>query len=235
MIFLISVSQVPYSYQEARVLWKSLTVHLQLLILGRFCPGHHQKCIAFGTSTVCPTKPLPLRSQCELPTGVNVCISNHDYISIVLAAFGTIGGMLFGFEISSMSAWIGAKQYMDYFDSPNSTEQGGITASMSAGSFVGALVAGWIADRLGRKGAIQVAAIIWIIGAVLQCSAQNVAHLIVGRIVGGLAIGITSSQCLVYLAELAPSKTRGGIVGIQQWSIEWGMSSSLEPLMTARR
>jgi len=141
----------------------------------------------------------------------------------VLAAFGTIGGMLFGFEISSMSAWIGAKQYMDYFDSPNSTEQGGITASMSAGSFVGALAAGWIADRLGRKGAIQVAAIIWIIGAVLQCSAQNVAHLIVGRIVGGLAIGITSSQCLVYLAELAPSKTRGGIVGIQQWSIEWGI------------
>jgi MFS family permease len=153
----------------------------------------------------------------------------------VLAAFGTIGGMLFGFEISSMSAWIGAKQYMDYFDSPNSTEQGGITASMSAGSFVGALAAGWIADRLGRKGAIQVAAIIWIIGAVLQCSAQNVAHLIVGRIVGGLAIGITSSQCLVYLAELAPSKTRGGIVGIQQWSIEWGTFRLLGNVSTRQR
>ena len=141
----------------------------------------------------------------------------------MLAAFGTIGGMLFGFEISSMSAWIGAKQYMEYFDHPSSTEQGGITASMSGGSLLGALGAGWLADKLGRKRAIQIAALIWIVGAVLQCSAQNVGHLITGRVVGGISIGITSSQCLVYLAELAPSKTRGGIVGIQQWSIEWGM------------
>lgn len=41
--------------------------------------------------------------------------------------------------------------------------------------------------------------------------------------VNGLAIGVTSSQCCVYLAELAPAKIRGRIVGIQQWSIEWGI------------
>ena len=57
----------------------------------------------------------------------------------------------------------------------------------------------------------------------LQCSAQNIGHLIVGRIVSGLAIGITSSQVCVYLAELAPSRIRGRIVGIQQWAIEWGI------------
>lgn len=140
----------------------------------------------------------------------------------MLAAFGTIGGMLFGFEISSMSAWIGTDAYLDYFGHPDSTTQGGITASMSAGSFIGALAAGYLADRLGRRGAIKVAAIVWIVGSILQCTSQNIAHLIVGRIVGGLAIGVTSSQVLVYLAELAPSKTRGRIVGIQQWSIEWG-------------
>lgn len=140
----------------------------------------------------------------------------------VLAAFGTIGGTLFGFDISSMSAWIGSDQYLDYFGHPGSTEQGGITASMSAGSFVGALLAGLLADRLGRREALKVASVVWIVGAVLQCSAQNVAHLIVGRVVSGFAIGITSSQALVYLAELAPSRIRGRIVGIQQWSIEWG-------------
>ena len=141
----------------------------------------------------------------------------------VLAAFGTIGGMLFGFEISSMSAWIGNDEYLEYFNHPDGTTQGGITASMSAGSLMGSLVAGFFADRWGRKGAIQLAALVWIVGAVLQCSSQNVGHLIAGRIVGGFAIGITSSQCLVYLAELAPAKTRGRIVGIQQWSIEWGI------------
>ncbi|KAG9251105.1 general substrate transporter [Emericellopsis atlantica] len=141
----------------------------------------------------------------------------------VLAAFGTIGGMLFGFEVSSMSAWIGSDQYRAYFNDPDSTTQGGITASMSGGSLIGALIAGQIADMLGRKIALQIASVIWIIGAVLQCSSQNIGHLIAGRIVGGLAIGITSSQCLVYLAELAPAKTRGRITGIQQWSIEWGI------------
>ncbi|KKO96434.1 hypothetical protein THAR02_11465 [Trichoderma harzianum] len=141
----------------------------------------------------------------------------------VLAAFGTIGGMIFGFEISSMSAWIGSEQYLEYFNHPSSSEQGGITASMSAGSFIGSLLSGWLADRIGRRLAIQIASVDWIVGAVLQCSAQNVAHLVVGRIVSGLAIGITSSQCIVYLAELAPSRSRGRIVGIQQWSIDWGI------------
>ncbi|KAJ6441113.1 sugar transporter [Purpureocillium lavendulum] len=143
--------------------------------------------------------------------------------AILLAAFGTIGGMLFGFDISSMSAWIGSDQYLSYFGHPGSTEQGGITASMSAGSFIGALVAGFLADHLGRRGALKVASVVWVAGAVLQCSAQNVAHLIIGRIVSGLSIGVTSSQVLVYLAELAPSHIRGRVVGIQQWAIEWGI------------
>ncbi|GAB7362847.1 hypothetical protein MBLNU230_g3150t1 [Neophaeotheca triangularis] len=141
----------------------------------------------------------------------------------VLAAFGTIGGALFGFDISSMSAWVDADQYRDYFNTPDANLQGLITGLMSIGSFIGALAAGFIADRLGRKMALSIASVIWVIGAVLQCSAQNVAHLIVGRVVSGLAIGITSSQVCVYLAELAPGAIRGRIVGLQQWAIEWGI------------
>lgn len=93
---------------------------------------------------------------------------------------------------------------------------------MSAGSFIGAIISGYLADKLGRRGSLKIASVIWIIGAVLQCSAQNIGHLIVGRIVSGLSIGITSSQVLVYLAELSPPDVRGRVVGIQQWSIEWG-------------
>lgn len=100
---------------------------------------------------------------------------------------GTIGGSMFGFDVSSMSAWIGSKQYLEYFGHPDSNMQGGITASMSAGSFIGSLGAGWLCDHMGRRGILQVASIIWVIGAALQCSAQNIGHLIVGRIVSGLA------------------------------------------------
>ncbi|KAI1253344.1 hypothetical protein MGN70_005552 [Eutypa lata] len=141
----------------------------------------------------------------------------------LLAAFGTIGGALFGFDVSSMSAWIGAHQYLEYFDSPDSNLQGGITASMSAGSFVGAIGSGWLSDHLGRRGSLMIASVVWMIGAAVQCSAQNVGHLIAGRVISGLSIGVTSSQVCVYLAELAPGRIRGRIVGIQQWAIEWGI------------
>lgn len=57
---------------------------------------------------------------------------------------------------------------------------------MSAGSFVGALGAGWLSDKLGRKRAVEIAAAVWIIGSVIQLSSQNVAQLIVGRIINGL-------------------------------------------------
>ncbi|KAK4493649.1 hypothetical protein PRZ48_014834 [Zasmidium cellare] len=141
----------------------------------------------------------------------------------VLAAFGTIGGALFGFDVSSMSAWIGTDQYNDYFNHPNSNLQGGITASMSAGSFLGAIAAGFLADRLGRKVALQIACIVFIIGCAIVCSSQNVGQLIAGRVINGLGIGVCSSQVCVYLAELSPSAIRGRIVGIQQWAIEWGI------------
>ncbi|GAT22938.1 sugar transporter [Aspergillus luchuensis] len=122
-----------------------------------------------------------------------------------------------------MSAWIGTDQYLEYFNSPDSDLQGGITASMSAGSFAGALAAGFISDRIGRRYSLMLACCIWVIGAAIQCSAQNVAHLVAGRVISGLSVGITSSQVCVYLAELAPARIRGRIVGIQQWAIEWGM------------
>lgn len=122
-----------------------------------------------------------------------------------------------------MSAWIGTNQYLEYFNYPDSTVQGGITASMSGGSFFGALGAGFISDHFGRRKALQAASLVWIIGAAIQCSSQNIAQLIVGRFISGLCVGITSSQVCVYLAEMAPGRIRGRIVGIQQWAIEWGM------------
>jgi MFS family permease len=58
---------------------------------------------------------------------------------------------------------------------------------MSAGSFAGAIAAGWVSDIVGRRMSLMIASVIWIIGAVLQLSAQNVAHLVVGRVVSGLS------------------------------------------------
>ena len=60
----------------------------------------------------------------------------------VLACFGTIGGALFGFDISSMSAWIGAPQYLKYFDSPDSNLQGGVRFSLIPCQYIPGLTVG---------------------------------------------------------------------------------------------
>lgn len=118
-----------------------------------------------------------------------------------------------------MSGVLGTAAYKNYFDGPSGTRQGGITASMPAGSLAGALCSSFIADRLSRKTAIQVAALIWIIGAVFQAAANGIPLLCVGRVVGGFAIGICSAIVPVYQSEIAPKEIRGRVVSLQQWAI----------------
>jgi len=63
------------------------------------------------------------------------------------------GGMLFGFDISSMSAIIGTKQYINYFNNPSGAYQGAIGSALAAGSTVGCVIVGPISDKIGRRDA----------------------------------------------------------------------------------
>lgn len=94
---------------------------------------------------------------------------------------------------------------------------------MPGGSFIGAITSGFLADKLGRKYAIQTGCIFWIIGSIITCAAQNLGMLIAGRFINGFAVGICSAQVPVYVTELAPPSKRGRVVGCQQWAITWGI------------
>ncbi|KAI1488305.1 general substrate transporter [Biscogniauxia mediterranea] len=140
-----------------------------------------------------------------------------------ICGFAAIGGGLFGFDISSMSGVLGTEAYKRFFGHPVSYRQGGITASMPAGSLVGSLASSFIADKFSRKVALQVACVLWILGSIIQCAANGVGALCAGRVVAGLCVGIASSIVPVYQAEIAPKEIRGRVVSLQQWAITWGI------------
>ena len=133
---------------------------------------------------------------------------------------------------------LGTNQYKCYFNQgphgpsfdgqsecsgPKADVQGGITAAMPGGSFVGALFSGYLSDKLGRKTAIQWGCLFWCIGSIIVCASQNIGMLIAGRFINGFSVGICSAQVPVYVSELAPPSKRGRVVGAQQWAITWGI------------
>lgn len=141
----------------------------------------------------------------------------------VIAATSCISGMMFGIDISSMSAFLSDKSYLNYFSSPNSTMQGFITASMSLGSFFGSLASSFVSEPFGRRASLLFCAFFWVVGAAIQSSSQNRAQLIIGRIISGFGIGFGSSVAPVYGSEVSPRKVRGLIGGLFQFSVTLGI------------
>lgn len=94
---------------------------------------------------------------------------------------------------------------------------------MAGGSVIGAIIAGPISDRFGRRDSIAFANIFWLAGTAVQVSTHSIGQLIGGRFLNGICVGITSSQVPVYLAEISKKDKRGSIVVIQQLAIEFGI------------
>ncbi|KAI8719005.1 MFS domain-containing protein [Fusarium sp. LHS14.1] len=146
-------------------------------------------------------------------------ITNTYFVALV----ATVGGMLFGFDISSIAALVIRPQYIEYFDNPSGVRQGAIGSALAAGSVFGSLIAGPISDKWGRRDSIMFACLWWLVGTALQVAVNGFGMLVAGRFLNGVCVGITSSQVPVYLTEIAKRERRGRIIIIQQLAIEWGI------------
>ncbi|KAI9277141.1 general substrate transporter [Phascolomyces articulosus] len=143
-----------------------------------------------------------------------------------IGSFAALAGIMFGFDIGSNSGVILTWQYREYFNNPSDLLQGGINGALSAGCFVGALFAGFPADRYSRKYTLMGASVLFVIGSVFQAASNGVPLLCVGRVLNGLSVGVTSMVVPLYQSEIAPKEIRGRIVAVQQWSITWGIMLS---------
>jgi MFS family permease len=118
---------------------------------------------------------------------------------------GYDGSMLNGLNI--------LPSYTDYFNL-NAATTGLNTASVFIGGFLGPLVSGIIADKIGRRLAIFWGSLATLVGVLLQTAAQNIAMFVVARIILGFGSALSGIAAGVYLAETFPSRWRAWGVGL---------------------
>lgn len=104
----------------------------------------------------------------------------------------------------------------------SSSEQELVTSLTSGGAFVGAVFAGMMADKHGRKLPIWLACLVFVIGTVLQTAAYHVSQFAVGRFIVGLGVGSAAMVVPLYISELAPAKYRGRMIAFNNMSVTFG-------------
>lgn len=97
----------------------------------------------------------------------------------------------------------------------NTLLQGGIVSVYYLGTLVGCLIGGSLGDRVGRIKSIGIAAVWGIIGASLQCSAQNATWMICARLVNGIGTGILNAIVPVWASEISEYQSRGAFITME--------------------
>jgi len=131
-----------------------------------------------------------------------------------------LGGLLFGFDTAVISGTTSALA-STYDLSP--TLLGVTVASALYGTIVGAMLAGWPGERYGRRDSLRGMAILYLVSALGCAAAWNWPSLMVFRFVSGLGIGGSSVLGPMYIAEIAPAKLRGRLVGFFQFNVVLGI------------
>jgi len=140
----------------------------------------------------------------------------------LVAITASIAGSLFGYDTGIISAVLVYLGTSLNHRAVSSDDKELITSLCSAGAFVGAIIAGLTADKYGRKGAIYVGCALFTIGAILQAASYSLAQMAVGRLVVGFGVGSAAMVVPLYIAEIAPTKVRGRLIGLNNMSITGG-------------
>ncbi|HLU94426.1 MAG TPA: sugar porter family MFS transporter [Membranihabitans sp.] len=150
--------------------------------------------------------------------------ANRLYLYLVVAIAAS-GGLMFGFDLGVTSGAVNFWQDTAGWGLSDSTVET-ITSAMLIGAALGAVFGGKLTDRIGRKKVIIGAALLDGVGSLYTGLAPDPNHLIVGRFLIGLAIGVSSLTVPLYLSEIAPARMRGAVVTMNQLMIAVGTKSS---------
>ncbi|KAL3451326.1 general substrate transporter [Aspergillus insuetus] len=153
--------------------------------------------------------------------------------SLVLGAFVSIGGLIFGYDTGQISGFLEMENFQRRFGQLqddgsytfSNVRSGLIVSMLSIGTLLGALMAGPLADRIGRKWSISFWCIILHVGLIIQISSPHPKwyQFMMGRFVTGFGVGACSLLVPLYQGETAPRQIRGAMVCSYQLFVTLGI------------
>lgn len=150
-------------------------------------------------------------------------LAQKPHFIYFVATIGALGGLLFGFDTGVIA---GALLFIQKSFVMTTFLKEVIVSSVVVGALLSSLFSGRLADYFGRRFMLMFAAIAFIIGTLLATFAMNPAGLIMGRLVIGLAIGISSYTVPLFISEMAPAKHRGALVLLNAITITSGQAAA---------
>jgi len=131
-----------------------------------------------------------------------------------------LGGLLFGFDTAVIS---GTTEDLRRVFSLGDGALGFTVACALIGTILGALSAGWPADRWGRRASLLLVSVLYFVSAIGSAWPWGWIWLLVFRFVGGIGVGMASVVCPLYIAEIAPAPRRGRLVALAQFNVVLGI------------
>lgn len=149
-------------------------------------------------------------------------ISGSVYLVLICLTAG-LGGFLFGFDTAVISGGI---NFIRVQFQLSAAMEGWIMSSALLGCVSGAAIAGWLADRFGRKMVLSISAWLFIISAIFCAISITPTQLVLARMIGGVGVGFAAMVAPMFISEMAPAHLRGRLVSLYQLSITLGILCS---------
>ncbi|PZU08853.1 sugar porter family MFS transporter [Sphingomonas sp.] len=140
-----------------------------------------------------------------------------------IVAVATIGGFMFGYDSGVIN---GTQKGLEAAFDLGELGIGVNVGAILVGSAIGAFGAGRLADNIGRRSVMMLAAALFLVSALLAGAATGSAMFICARIIGGLGVGAASVISPVYISEVTPANIRGRLSSIQQVMIITGLTGA---------
>lgn len=140
-----------------------------------------------------------------------------------IVAVATIGGLLFGYDSGAVN---GTQGGLTEAFNLSETALGFTVGSLLIGCAVGAFFAGTLADAMGRRKVMLIAAVLFLVGALIQGFTDTHTVFVLARFAAGMAVGAASVLSPLYISEVAPAKIRGRLTTVQQVMIISGLTAA---------